>query len=175
VSTKSEHGQIWGALLGREVRANARLYFRIAHRILHDAAAAQDVCQQAFLRACEGKFANSRGAGRLKSWLAKVVINESLQVRRRRKVHWRFQQDAARRSVPFEEPDRGPFLRAEVEAALSRLPELTRAVVVLRIMQGMPGKEVQALLGCSASEVSRRLYFGMEQLRAVLRTHADSA
>jgi DNA-directed RNA polymerase specialized sigma24 family protein len=55
-----------------------------------------------------------------------------------------------------------------VEAALRELPDLTRAVVVLRIMQGMSGNEVKGLLGCSAAEVSRRLYSGMEQLRTLL-------
>lgn len=175
MSTKPEHGDTWAALLSREVHENARLYFRIANRILRDAAAAQDVCQQAFLRAYEGKFADTRGARQLKSWMATVVINESLQVLRRRKVHWRFQQDASRRSVRSEAPSTDPFLRDEVEAALARLPELTRAIVVLRIMQGMSGKEVRALLGCSLSEVSRQLYLGMEQLRAILRTHADLA
>ncbi len=49
--------------------------------------------------------------------------------------------------------------------ALAELPELTQTVVVLRLVEQLSGKEVKAILGCSGSEVSRRLHAGMDHLR----------
>src|SRR5205809_50456 len=51
---------------------------------------------------------------------------------------------------------------------LAALPESLRAVVTLRIMEGLSGNEVKDLLGYSASQVSRMLHEGLEQLRNVL-------
>ena len=59
-------------------------------------------------------------------------------------------------------------MREAVVQAMDRLPETARTVVALRLMQGMSGNEVKDLLGCSASEVSRQLHAGMEQLRGLL-------
>jgi RNA polymerase sigma factor (sigma-70 family) len=58
--------------------------------------------------------------------------------------------------------------REMVIGALEKLPDTTRMVVTLRIMQQFSGNEVKELLGCSASEVSRRLHEGMELLRNLL-------
>ncbi len=65
-------------------------------------------------------------------------------------------------------PSESNSLRDSVIDALQKLPEKNRLVVTLRVMDGMPGKEVQKLVGCSASEVSRRLHQGMEELRKLL-------
>ena len=63
------------------------------------------------------------------------------------------------------ERDERAELRGMLEDSLAELPEPTQVVVVLRLLEGMAGNEVKAVLGCSASEVSRRLHHGMEHLR----------
>jgi len=65
-------------------------------------------------------------------------------------------------------PSERAALKEAVRNALLTLPEQTRLVVVLRVMQGMSGNEVASSLSCSPSEVSRRLYEGLEKLRASL-------
>jgi RNA polymerase sigma-70 factor (ECF subfamily) len=150
---------------------HARELFRMAYCILRNAAGAEDAVQQTLLRACQAPRAaivrNPRG------WLATVVIHEALQMRRR--------QDRERRARSEGEaaPDRpDPQLLdhetgAVVRAALAELPEVTRAIVVLRVMRGYSGNEVAALLEIGPSQVSRRLYAGLDFLRIRLRNRCS--
>jgi len=139
----------------------------LAYGILRDAHAAEDVCQQAFLRACECGPATGQSAA-LHAWLAKVVVNESLQLLRRKKCERSVLQNASWSRQATAQSGANPGVREQVMVALAELPETTRLVVVLRIMEGISGNEVKELLGCSASEVSRRLYLGVEELRTRL-------
>ena len=155
-------------VLASQIRQNSRLFFRLAQGILHDATAAEDVCQQAMLRACERRN-ELRDPAALRSWLAWVIVNEALQLVRRRKIESRVLVDAA--AVSSETPvagDSGFELREAVLAAVQDLPDTERVIIILRIMDGRSGREVVNLLGLSDSEISRRLHRGMEKLRQVL-------
>ena len=97
------------------------------------------------------------------------MINESLQMLRRRKVERRVLAQTHRPTATVEPPDEAIESAACVRTALVDLPERTREVVVLRVMLGYSGQETATLLELSASDVSRRLYGGLDSLRAVLR------
>ena len=157
----------WRALLVERVRADGRLYFRLAVGVLRDAHGAEEVCQQAMLKAWDQR--DRIEPAKLRAWLARVVVNESLYVARRRKVERKsltMQADGA--TSPAPTPVEALATREAVMRAMERLPELARTVVALRVMQGLSGNEVKDLLGCSAAEVSRQLHAGMEQLRGLL-------
>lgn len=159
--------ETWGALLGERVREDGRLYFRLAFGVLRDAHAAEEVCQQAMLKAWDQRDRIEQA--KLRAWLARVVVNESLYVARRRKVEQKsVAAQADRGAKPALAPDDALATREAVVRAMDRLPEMARTVVALRVMQGISGNEVKDLLGCSAAEVSRQLHAGMEQLRGLL-------
>ena len=105
----------------------------------------------------------------LGGWLVRVVTNESLQVLRRRKVAAKATALQGLRLTRPMGPDKQVELKDTVMMALGKLPERTRLVVVLRLMQGRSGNEVKQMLDCSASEVSRHLHDGMERLRGLLK------
>jgi RNA polymerase sigma-70 factor (ECF subfamily) len=154
-------------LLGERVREDGRLYFRLAFGVLRDAHAAEEVCQQAMLKAWDQRDRIEQA--KLRAWLARVVVNESLYVARRRKVEQKsVAAQADRGAKPALAPDDALATREAVVRAMDRLPEMARTVVALRVMQGISGNEVKDLLGCSAAEVSRQLHAGMEQLRGLL-------
>ncbi len=147
--------------------SHGRAMFRVAYRIVGDSHAAEDVCQQAFAKALARPTA-TENPDRLAAWMIQVVVSESLQVLRRRKIERR-----GRLRIELKAHDRGapasdPSMRGAIVSALQDLPEKTAAVVALRIIDGMSGNQVKDALGCSASEVSRRLHAGMESLRATL-------
>lgn len=148
-------------------RTHGKLLFGIAFGILRNADVAEECCQQAFLKAWERRGSIGNG-GRLRGWLARVVMNESLLVLRRKRRERAVLDDPAWRCDGESSAAADPWLHGRITSALNNLPELTRIVVVLRVMQGISGNEVKQLLDCSASEVSRRLYSGMEQLRVLL-------
>jgi RNA polymerase sigma-70 factor (ECF subfamily) len=171
VSGRGMEGLAWESLIEEQIRRNGRLFFRLAYNVLRDSPAAEDVCQQAFLRACEQRQQILHNPAALKAWLVRTVLNGSLEAVRRGKVERRAMQDQARvrAAASVSSPPGGADeLRETVLAALGRLPEQTRLVVALRVMEGLAGNEVKELLGCSAAEVSRQLHRGLEQLRGLM-------
>lgn len=155
----------WRTLLSEQFSQSGRLLYRLAYGILRDAPAAEDACQQALLKAWERRD-ELRDAARLRSWLARVVVTESLQARRRQKIERRV---LVLQGGEPQQTEIGPLgLRESVLAAMQQLPEQARLVVALRLMQGVSGNEVKDLLGCSAGEVSKQLHRGMKILRELL-------
>lgn len=162
----------WQQAFGEQARFRGRLLFSLAQRIVHDADEAEDICQTAFARAWEQRQ-RIRQPDRLGAWLAQVVVNESLFRVRRRQSEQRMLMERGHEAVSeskqtaYEAIERVD-LRETLLAVLAEVDEPTRTIVVLRVVRGMPGNEVSKLLGCSASEVSRRLHRGLEQLRREL-------
>lgn len=150
-----------------QVKSNSRLFFRLAYSVVRDVQTAEDVCQQAFLKAWEVR-GGIRDVEAVRAWLAKVVVNESLVFVRRRKSEQRARSQYPVSGENGVQPCEQAEFRERLQDALDQLPEQTRMVVVLRLLDGMSGNEVKSLLGCSASEVSRRLHQGMERLRVML-------
>ncbi len=168
----------WAVLLADQIRLHSRLFFRLAYGIVRDEAAAEDACQAALLKAWSVARHEMRDPARLRAWISRVVVNESLVIARRRRTerrtigrrpHVRSGPDATAASPAAAALD----LRESLVGAMERLPETTRLVVALRVMQGMSGNDVKDLLGCSAAEVSRHLHGGMRQLRDLLADWSD--
>lgn len=152
-------------MLRQLIGDEARFLFRLAYGVVRDSAAAEDAVQAAFLRAWQRPPA---GVANLRAWLARLVIHEALQELRRRRTERQTLERGRRPAAAAATLPDGGEPAAAVREALLTLPETTRAVVVLRIMQGLSGNEVAGWLECSPAEVSRHLYRGLEQLRACL-------
>ncbi len=158
----------WRQVLTEQIRQHARLYFRLAWGILRDPAGAEDVCQQAFLKAWSQR-AEIADVRSLRAWLARVIVNESLQAQRRQKIEQRGIRARVALVPREQEPSSEDADRREaVLTAMQELPEETRLIVALRVMQGLTGNQVKDLLGCGATEVSRQLHAGMQRLRELL-------
>jgi RNA polymerase sigma-70 factor, ECF subfamily len=158
----------WAGLLTEQVRGNGRMFFGLAYRMLGDVQAAEDVCQAAFAKAWESRH-SIKWSGAMKGWLTQVIINQSLQMIRRRKIEKKGAEAFAATQHADSIAPATLELNEAVWNALEHLPESTRTVVVLRLIDGMPGRQVSRLLDCSDSEVSKRLHQGMDALREVLR------
>jgi RNA polymerase sigma factor (sigma-70 family) len=166
--SNDDNESAWSARLVMQIEQQGPSLFRLAYGIVRDAATAEDVCQEAFTRAWQHR-GSIRDAGSLGGWLVRVVINQSVQVLRRRKTADGAIAAQALSLQPARRPDQELELKDTVMTALAELPERTQQVVVLRLMQGLSGNEVKQILGCSASEVSRHLHAGIDSLRAALK------
>jgi RNA polymerase sigma-70 factor (ECF subfamily) len=134
---------------------------------------AEDVCQQVFLTAWR-KFEQLRDPSKAKSWLMRIALNTARTEARRsaRRDGVRLVVDAEQTAPSGEDDpagsaaavDRRRLIRESVQA----LPEEQRAVVVLRVMQGLRGKDVSDLLGISEATVSRWNEEGLQILRGKL-------
>lgn len=158
----------WRALLAGQLRDNHRLFFKLAYGVLRDAAAAEDACQHALCQAWEHRGRIEDPAA-LTGWLSRTVVNRALEIARRRTTERRALDARTDPHPTGTAVGEGVAMRESIVLALDELPEMTRVVVVMRVMRGDSGNDVAATLGLSASEVSRRLHAGMEQLRRSLR------
>jgi RNA polymerase sigma factor (sigma-70 family) len=161
-------------------RHNQRLY-RVAHGVLGDNAEAEDVVEEAYLRA----FANLtefRGDARLSTWLTRIVLNEALVRRqRRRMVELRSMealQDPADASMltlgsaRAANPEAATALaeiRRLLERAVDGLPEPFRIVFVMRDVEEMSIEETALHLGLRPQTVSTRLHRARRLLREALQ------
>jgi RNA polymerase sigma-70 factor (sigma-E family) len=141
---------------------------RLAHLLLGDAARAEDVVQEAFLRT----FA---GWGRLRQphladvYLRRSVVNLCRSGLRRRPVEWRgnrrVHQGEAGRAGGWDE---GTALALTVLQAVRNLPPRQRATVVLRYYLDLPETEIAAILGTSTGTVKSQLFKARGHLATAL-------
>jgi len=136
---------------------------RLAYVLLGDAAQAEDVVQEAFLRTFTG-LGRLRDRSRADAYLRRSVVNLSRSRLRRRTVEGR-SNAAAHRAAPVE--DRSARSDLDLVDAVRALPPRQRAAVVLFYYADLSESEVAATLGCSAGTVKSQL----AKARAALARH----
>jgi len=145
--------------------------FRVAYRISNSKEAAEDLCQDCFFRLYEKNivFPNPDEA---KYWLIRVVKNASLNYAKRKERERKAYQRAFREEVKREESGESALVRKEtsheVEAALEKLPENLRIVLILKEYAEMNYKEIGRVLGISEGNVKVRVFRARERLAAFL-------
>jgi RNA polymerase sigma-70 factor (ECF subfamily) len=162
-------------------RFNRRL-FRVARSILRDAAEAEDVVQEAFVRAFTG-LAMFRGDATFSTWITRIAMNEALGRLRRRRPTVDWETYGANRtqdqildfpvSAAGKDPERMMAqgeIRVVLEQAIDELPDSFRAVFVARLVEGMTVEETADLFGLKAETVKTRLH----RARLLLRESLDA-
>ncbi len=141
----------------------------LAQRMLGDAAEAEDVAQEAMLRAWKQAPRWTPGQARFDTWLHRVALNLCYdRLRRRREI--------ATDVIPDHiddgpAPDRGLLAAetgAQVQAALSRLPPRQREAIVLCHYQELGNIEAAALMEISVEALESLLSRGRRALRTAL-------
>ena len=168
-------------------RHNQRL-FRTARAILRDDAEAEDVVQEAYLKAIDA-MGTFRGDAQLGTWLVRITANEALtRLRRKRRsaevitLAGDMAPDDAPPVDAAEERSRSPdvqALRAEtrriVEARIDSLPEAFRAVFVMRAVEEFSVEETAAALDIPEATVRTRFFRARGLLREALARDLDMA
>ncbi len=157
-------------LLIEAFRANVDSAFHVAYRLVWNRADAENVVQNAFVKAIRG-IDRLEHPERIRSWLLSITYREALMVLRSRR-------DTP--TDPFELPDR-PGHRLDpaelaVEAELARLlsdaidglPDTLRLAFVLRDVEELPMRDVADVLGIGVSAAKMRVTRAREVLRADL-------
>jgi RNA polymerase sigma-70 factor (ECF subfamily) len=127
-----------------------------------------DLVQQTFLHLHRAR-ADFRTGSALRPWLYTIAANLRRQALRRRgrKPEVGLDLAAAEPPAPASDPDAG-LLGQQVRAALLRLPEAQREVIVLHWFEGLSFREVAAVLGSTTTAVKVRAHRGYSRLRAEL-------
>ena len=156
--------------------------FRIGMRLSHQPAEANDLVQEALMRAWTNwdKFS---GEGKLGAWLSRILVNTFISRHRHQKV---VDATAARCDIQRHLFDPGRLEAAarperswqsqgfsdEVRSALASLSPRYRQVVLLVDLKGLAYQEAADEVGCPVGTVMSRLHRARRQLRDGLREYA---
>ena len=140
--------------------------YRAAYLVVHDAAAAEDIAQEAFLSAIRAldRFDRRRPFG---PWLHRIVVNRAIDVTRARAL--RREVDAAAADSAEAPPDRPSApMSSELVGALGELSPEHRAVVVLRFLFDYTPGEIARALDMPRGTVNSRLRRALDRLGEVI-------
>lgn len=161
------------------MRRHNRALYRTARSIAHDDAEAEDAVQEAYIRAYRA-LPQFRADASLRTWLTRIVINQTLARLRRRKrevettavdnvIHLEAHLDESHREkLANDTPERAAMrheTRRLLERKIDELPAAFRTVFVLRAVEGLSVEEVAQSLDVPDATVRTR-YF---RARALLR------
>jgi RNA polymerase sigma-70 factor, ECF subfamily len=151
------------------------LAYRVARGVLRNSADAEDVSQEALLRAYR-RFHRLRDRNRFRAWLVRIAFRLALD--RFRSAKRREQRETLwAQPVPqatTEDLAASSEFQAHLERALEGLPEKLRLVLLLSAMEGHTQEEVAAILGLPLGTVKSRLFFARKQLAEKLRCHVKN-
>jgi RNA polymerase sigma factor (sigma-70 family) len=170
------------------MRRHNRLLFRAARGVVADDAEAQDVVQEAYLRAFS-HLASYRGDAALGTWLARIAINVALDSLRSkgRTVQMDDSDDSIDEPSPEhfmsahapqgESPDaaaeRGQ-MRELLHAAIDRLPPIYRSVFILRAVEEASVDETAFCLQVSDAVVKTRYLRARSMLRDMIGAQVEA-
>ncbi|MDB4972010.1 MAG: polymerase sigma-54 factor RpoN [Myxococcaceae bacterium] len=160
-------------------RNNARVY-RAARAILKRDDEAEDVMQDAYVRAFE-HLSEFKGEARFSTWLTRIAVHEALaRIRRARcfeSLEQRTQESSFMPIEPRATPER-QLLNRELADVLDRavdaLPDEFRLVFVLRTVEQLSGAETADVLQIPEQTVKTRLFRARERLKKDIASALDT-
>lgn len=171
--------ELVGAVLGGDADAFRRLverhaprYARYTRRMLGNREDAEEVLQNAFLRAYRA-LASCQDRERFGAWLHRIVVNQcrTAAVRRSRQEKWRVhgeQNDLVLNSVAEPAAGEDSSLAEEVAWAVEQLDPLQREAFLLKHVEELSYEEMVAITGAGESALKMRVKRACERLRKLL-------
>ena len=147
----------------------------------------EDLAQEVFVRAFAA-IKTFRRESNLHTWLYRIATNLCVDKYRRDGLERRLFAPPEREEPGGGQPKDADLpdsthdpqrvceraeLQAEVQKALSKLPEKLRAAILLYDLEGMPYEEIAEALGCPVGTVKSRLFNARMQLRNTLKAYVE--
>ncbi len=152
--------------------------YNLALRVVGNAQEAEDIAQEAFVRAWLA-LPNFRGQAQFRTWLYRIVTNLCCnRVPRLRRELLAMSEEAALQipdetdanpAFSVEAAERRKFLHQQIEA----LPESYRLVVTLRFQQELSYEEIASVLSLPVGTVKTGLFRARARLRQALRAFEE--
>lgn len=144
---------------------NQEKFYRVAYSYVYNREAALDIVQNTICKALES-FESLRNPYAVKTWVYKIIINESLLYIKKNKKE--FVSDFAQ--IPEEvyeeegyEPD------SELFYEVSKLPKEQKTVVILHYYEELTLKEIAKVTGSNENTVKSRLYSALKKLEKTVK------
>jgi RNA polymerase sigma-70 factor, ECF subfamily len=155
--------------------------FQICYRLLGNRHEAEDIAQEAFIRAYVNieTFNQKR---KFSTWLFRIATNLCIDRIRKKKPDYfldaevagtegltMYSQVAADVQLPEDEVE-NMELQETIQKEISKLPEKYRSVIVLKYIEELPLQEISEILDLPLGTVKTRVHRGREALRKQLRS-----
>ena len=160
-----------------------RPVFSLVYRMVRDRATAEDLAQEAFIRAFNA-IDSYNPAYRFSNWIFKIANNHTIDHLRRRKLntvsiegspHATSAQEEERTSVVVESPHENPAayvehreLGSQIERAIGRLRPEYRTVILLRYVEGYAYDEIAEVMEIPLGTVKTYLHRARGELKELL-------
>ena len=160
-------------------RHNQRLY-RVARAILRNDGEAEDVMQDAYVRAYE-HLAQFAGRAKFSTWLTRIAVHEALARQRRRNRYQELEPMSEREGDPMDrfaslaqDPEQASNseIRRLLEEAIEKLPDAYRTIFMLREVEDMSTTDAADILEITEDNVKVRLHRARALLRKSLYARA---
>ena len=155
------------------VLEHSHAMFRLAWRLTSDESVAEDIVQEAFIKAWR-KIGSFRMESSFKSWLHRITVNTAMDYLRKQ---------SRRRQFETEEPEWAPGLksaemprhdvqidiRKQTEAAMMDLSEIERSALMLKHFEGHSINEIEQILEITTGACKQNIFRAVKKMRIALR------
>lgn len=148
-----------------------QIYF-IAYRMTNNHADADDLSQEAFIKAYRaiGKF---RQRANFSTWLYRIAVNTTINYLKKtqRNPTFTLDENIFIDGNPSANPRKiaeNRQLHEQITKAINSLPIKQKVVVELAILEGLPHKEIAKILRCPAKTISWRLFQARKKIKGKL-------
>ncbi|MEO7189685.1 MAG: sigma-70 family RNA polymerase sigma factor [Vicinamibacterales bacterium] len=150
---------------------SARLAVRVAYSVVRNQSDAEDVAQEAFVRAHRA-FRQLRDRHRFRAWLVRMTWRLALDSKRGARRRGAREDSVARLAPRFGNAETELLANdraARLWSAIDTLPDKLRVVVVLAAIDGHGTRDVASLLAIPEGTVKSRLFEARQRLRELLQ------
>lgn len=166
------------AARGGDQRAMGTLYashadrvYSAVRRVVGDDHLAEDVSQDAWIRAFE-KLHQFRGDAAFSTWMYRLAVNAAVNRVRSRSRRSKL-ETAPELRLPVQEPDESALQQRQLARALDALPDGYRTVLVLHDVEGLTHDEIGEKLGIAAGTSKSQLHKARARMRDLLAPRRD--
>lgn len=166
-------------------RYQERIYATVYHMTANHEDA-NDLAQETFIKAFKA-LKSFKGDSSFYTWIYRIAVNKTINFLKQRRnrthmslndVDFNVEHDPdmvalVSHNTPHREA-RIAELHQKLNAALLKLSEVHRMVVVLHDVQGMPHEEIGKIMNCNVGTVRSRLFYARQQLQALLSDYLKS-
>lgn len=159
---------------GELVRRHRSFVLALVYRLCGDATQAEDIAQDAFLRAWQA-LPGFRGQAAFRTWLYRIASNVALEQLRHAKPTVDIEGIPLAAQDTPEDDALHTEQCAEVQAAILQLPVQSRLVLILREYEGLSYKEIASTLDIPIGTVMSRLNYARQRLQRDLAPYIQSS
>lgn len=146
------------------VKTHANHLYRFILKMTRDSDVANDVVQEAFMKLWE--HAAQVDADKAKSWLFTTARNTMLnQLKKDKRTE---SMESANYTEPYS-PHSSFELKELIDKSLNQLPDIQKAIILLRDLEGYDYKEIGHILSLSESQVKVYLFRGRQKIKNTLK------